>query len=245
MLNILRKEKVKRDKELSDKFKQLVEFTQENGVVSFDSKGGNVVFQRLTKLSGALTEAQLATISAKADLQAAQSMAGEPARIKQFAQASFTAGSRAFVNEAQTRLLGELKELQVQLENLRYHCTEEHPAVQATRAGIEHIKEQLDSQTKKLADDYLELMHIRWKTAKQREDELLASFDAQQQAAELGYNGNQRRMVNVPDVEMLATGNEVELVTVVPILSVSRKVKQELAKGQVRDQRRSAEQATP
>ncbi|MCK4815610.1 hypothetical protein KA005_07565, partial [bacterium] len=67
VLDILRKEKVKRNKRLTDKYEEMVEFTRENGVVSFDDKGGNVVFQKLIKLSEALTEAQLIAINAKAD----------------------------------------------------------------------------------------------------------------------------------------------------------------------------------
>ena len=55
ILDILQKEKVRRDKELSDKYEEMVQFTHDNGVVSFDNKGGGVVFQRLLKLSEALT----------------------------------------------------------------------------------------------------------------------------------------------------------------------------------------------
>jgi capsular exopolysaccharide synthesis family protein len=184
VLNILQKEKVKRDKELSEKFAEMLEFTRKNGVVAFDTKGGNVVFERLSKLSEALTEAQLATINAKADYEATKSMASEPAKIKQFAAASPGLGVRIFVNDVETQLLSQLKDAEVELKNARYHCTEDHPSIQAIRAKIDYIKQQLNEQAKEFADAYTEVVRLRYVTAKQKEEELLTSFDSQRQAAQ-------------------------------------------------------------
>lgn len=128
------------DYELSEKFEQMLEFTKASGVVSFDNNGGHIVFQRLAKLSVALTEAQLATINARADYEAVQSMASEPAKIKQFAVAQPNIGIRISVNNTETQLRSELKDLEVELKNVRYFCTEEHPSVQAIHAKIDHTK---------------------------------------------------------------------------------------------------------
>jgi len=184
VLRIIQKEKVKRDKELSEKFTEMLEFTRRNGVVSFNNNGGNVVFERLTKLSEALTEAQLATTNAKADFEAVKSMAKEPAKIKQFAAASPTMGIRIFVNDVETQLQSDLKEVEIELKNARLHCTENHPSVQAIHGKIDQIKQQLDEQARQFADAYIEVMQLRWVTAKQREDELQTSFDTQRQAAQ-------------------------------------------------------------
>jgi capsular exopolysaccharide synthesis family protein len=184
VLRIIQKEKVKRDKELSEKFTEMLEFTRKNGVVSFNNNGGNVVFERLTKLSEALTEAQLATTNAKADFEAVKSMAKEPAKIKQFAAASPTMGIRIFVNDVETQLQSDLKEVEIELKNARLHCTENHPSVQAIHGKIDQIKQQLDEQARQFADAYIEVMQLRWVTAKQREDELQTSFDTQRQAAQ-------------------------------------------------------------
>jgi capsular exopolysaccharide synthesis family protein len=184
VLRIIQKEKVKRDKELSEKFTEMLEFTRKNGVVSFNNNGGNVVFERLTKLSEALTEAQLATTNAKADFEAVKSMAKEPAKIKQFAAASPTMGIRIFVNDVETQLQSDLKEVEIELKNARLHCTENHPSVQAIHGKIDQIKQQLDEQARQFADSYIEVMQLRWVTAKQREDELQTSFDTQRQAAQ-------------------------------------------------------------
>ena len=184
VLNILQKEKVKRDKELSDKFAEMLEFTRKNGVVAFDTKGGHIVFERLSKLSEALTEAQLATINAKADYEATKNMANEPAKIKQFAAASPALGVRIFVNDLETQLLSQLKDAEVELKNARYHCTEDHPSVQAIRAKIDYIRQQLNEQAKEFAGAYTEVVRLRYATAKQKEEELQTSFDSQRQAAQ-------------------------------------------------------------
>ena len=66
VLKILQKEKVKRDAELSTKFQELLAFTRENGIVSLENQGRHIVLERLTRLSTALTEAQLNALNAKA-----------------------------------------------------------------------------------------------------------------------------------------------------------------------------------
>jgi len=183
VLKIIQKEKVKRDKELSDKFAELLEFARENSEVSLDNQGGNIVLERLTKLSTALTEAQLNALSAKADYEAIKSMENEPAKIKQFASASSTAEVRVFVNDTETQLKAELRAVEIELQDARYHCTEDHPTIQAIHAKIDRIKQELENQAREFADSYTEVMQLRWITAMERENELQASFDAQFQAA--------------------------------------------------------------
>ena len=184
VLNILEKEKIKRDKELSDKYEEMVQFTREKEVVSFDNQGGNVVFQKLTKLSEALTEAQLMTINAKADYEAVKAMADDAAKVKQFAAALPTTGIRVLVNDTETQLESELRKAEVELKNTGYHVTEDHPAVKALHTKVDHIKGELEGELKKFADAYIKVMRQKWQTAEQKEKILLASFEAQRQAAQ-------------------------------------------------------------
>jgi capsular exopolysaccharide synthesis family protein len=184
VLDILRREKERRDQELSQKFDELLRFTNEHGVVSFENKGEHVIFQRLAKLSEALTEAELATVEAKAGYEAVLSMAAEPAKVKQFAAASPSAGVRIFVNDIEMQLSSELKDLEVEMKELRYYCTNEHPSIRAIQTKIAHVRNELDAQAKKFSDAYIEVLRIKWITAKEREKELQASYDAQREAAQ-------------------------------------------------------------
>ncbi len=184
VLKILQTEKQKRNKELSKKYAEILEFTQENGIVSFDNEGGNIALKRLSALSGALTEAQLAELNAKADFEAAGSMSDEPAKIREFAAASAGAGVRISINDRETQLKSELRNAELELQNMSYHCTKDHPSNQALCAKIERIKQELNEQTKEFADAYIEVMRLRWVTAKQRQNELQTSFDSQCEAAQ-------------------------------------------------------------
>lgn len=183
VLKILQKEKIQRDQELTDNFTKLKEFTSENGVVSLENSDAHIVFKRLSKLSTALTDAQLDTINAKADYEAILSMTDEPEQIKQFAMAQPTAGVRVFVTDIETQLRTELREMEIELRNVRYHCTEDHPSTQAVLGKIAEIKQQLNNEAKSFTDAYLEVMRLKWITAKQREAELQTSFDSQQKVA--------------------------------------------------------------
>ena len=196
VLDILQKEKVKRDKELSVKYEEMIQFTRENGVVSFDNKGGNVVFQKLLTLSETLTEAQLMTINAQADYEAVKAIADDPGKVKQFAAAMPTTGIRVLVNDTETQLESELRDAEVELKSTGYHVTEDHPAIKALHTKIEHIKNELQEERKEFADAYIEVMGQRWQTAKQKEQTLLASFNSQhQEAQDLGVKASEYAML--------------------------------------------------
>jgi capsular exopolysaccharide synthesis family protein len=84
----------------------------------------------------------------------------------------------------------------MELRNARYHCTEDHPAVQAIHAKIDRIQSDLDKQAKDFADSYIEVMKIRSIAAKERENELQASFDTQYEAArDLGIKATEYAMI--------------------------------------------------
>jgi capsular exopolysaccharide synthesis family protein len=196
ILDILKREKVDRDKEFESCHRAITDFTLRNGIVSLDQQGGNIVFDRLSKLSSALTEAQLMSLNAQADYEAVKSRADEPAKIKQFASASPTVGVRVFVNDTETQLQAELRAAEMELRNARYHCTEDHPAVQAIHAKIDRIQKDLDDQAREFADSYIEVMQIRSEAARDRENELQASLDAQYEAArELGIKVTEYAML--------------------------------------------------
>jgi succinoglycan biosynthesis transport protein ExoP len=180
VLKILQKEKIKRDEELENNFKQLLEFTRENGAISLDNNDAHIVFKRLSKLTLALTDAQLDTISAKADYQAVLTMADEPEKVRQFALTQPSSGIRVVTNDIETQLKSQLREMQTEYKNIRLHCTEDHPSTKAVLAKIVKIMEQLDEEANKFSNAYIETMQLKLTTAKQRERELQTSFDDQQ-----------------------------------------------------------------
>ncbi|MFC1636660.1 GumC family protein, partial [Planctomycetota bacterium] len=182
VLEILNKEKVKRDQELIEIRAEIMDFTIKNGVVSLDQQGGNIVYDKLSQLSKARTDAFMAALNAHADYEAVSNMSDEPEKIKQYASASSTAGVRVFVNDTETQLEAELRAAEMELRNARYHCTEDHPAVQAIHAKIERIEKDLDDQAQEFANAYIEVLKYRADAAKDRENKLQASLDIENEA---------------------------------------------------------------
>ena len=179
LLKILQKEKESRDKYLSDKLEEMITFTEENGIVSFDDKGGNVVFEMLRTLSSELSQAEMATVTAKTDFDAVKSMENDASKIKQFAAASTGSGIRVSLADKEMQLESELRQAETELKDTLYHCTEEHPSVQAIRSKIDRINQELEKEAEEFADAYVDVMRIRWATAKKREDDVRATFEAQ------------------------------------------------------------------
>ena len=179
VLKILQKEKEDRDKYLNDKFEEMITFTEENGIVSFDDKGGNIVLEMLRTLSSELSQAEMATMTAKADYEAVKSMKGDAFKIRQFAEASTGSGIRTSVVDKETQLESELRQAETELKDTLYHCTEEHPSVQAIQAKIDRINKELDKEAEEFAGAYVEVMRLRWVTTKERQGEVTASFDTQ------------------------------------------------------------------
>jgi capsular exopolysaccharide synthesis family protein len=176
VLKILQNEKVTRDKELSDNFQQLLDFTKKYGVVSMEKNGGNEVFQRLKTLGESLTNAQLETIKAKANLEAVKKIDSSQ-KIRQYAMAQPNISSNLFTKDKETELRDELKDLEIQLQNILTQCAPDHPTAKALKNRIETVQSRLDSQIDEFAKNYVEFLQIEYDAAKQKEAELLTSYD--------------------------------------------------------------------
>ncbi len=184
VLKILQREKARREKELSQHLQKKLEFIKANGVLSLDSERGNIILDRLSRLSYALTEAQLETISSKADYETVEGMMGDPAGIRQFAEAQQATRVYISLADEESQLRADLKRLQAQREALRRECTNDHPSVWAIQQRIAEVEQQLGEQEERFAKAYLEVARRRWVTAKQKEEELEATLAAQQEAAQ-------------------------------------------------------------
>jgi capsular exopolysaccharide synthesis family protein len=183
-LRLLQKEKVKRDQELSEKFAKLLAFTRDNGVTTLENQGNHIVLRRLATLSDALTQAQLATISAKAELKAAEKMSSEPEKLKYLAMSNTGNTAAAISNSEENVIRANIRELQQKLEEARRLCTNDHPLVTELVAQIEQLESQLNLGAEEFADAYIEVLRQKYETSVQREEELYASFDAQEQEAQ-------------------------------------------------------------
>lgn len=184
VLRILQKEKVKRDRELSDKFAELLDFTRVNGVITLENRGNNVELQRLSTLSDALTKAELETINARAELEAAIKMAKEPEKLKYLALADLQRAGTVIYNSEDKDIQLKISDLQQKLEEARSRCTGEHPMVVELKTKIATLKEQISTKAETFAHTYIELLQEKLAVCEDREDELLAVFNEQEYEAQ-------------------------------------------------------------
>ncbi len=185
VVRLLQKEKIKRDEELSKQLGKMVDFTRDSGVIFSDNAEGHIAFQRLAKLSEALTETQLEAVDAKVNYEAATGMSNDPAKVRQFAMAQNprTSMQMAPTNE-EVRLREELADLEIELKHAMRFCTQSHPSIKATRARIDHIKEKLAEYEKKFVESYIEAMRQGWIAAELRKKQLLSSYQNQEKEAQ-------------------------------------------------------------
>lgn len=184
VLRILQKEKAKQDADLDAKLKVMLEFKRVNGALSFENDKGNILVQQLTKLSEAMTMAQLEAIDAKATYEATKAMMDEPGKIREFVAAQHTRGVYVATSNDLTQLQEQLRLARAQLDELARGCTPETPAYQAAAERAARLKEDLSGQEQRYAEAYLAAAHQQSLMADQKQAELRRSFDQQQKLAQ-------------------------------------------------------------
>ena len=84
VLRILTKENRDRDEELNTKLHAMLAFKQANPNMSYAGDKGNIILERLGKLSDALGTSRLEVLDAKANAEGAKAMAQNPAQMEQW-----------------------------------------------------------------------------------------------------------------------------------------------------------------
>jgi succinoglycan biosynthesis transport protein ExoP len=187
VLKILQGEKTERGKQLSEKFKTLMEFKKQHLALEFENEKSNIILQRLERLSAVLTEAQLATIEARSKYESIKEIVNDPSRIKQFVEAQQAKGTSCVSIEKERDLLtSKLELLQHRRADRLRQLTAGHPAVQALDVEINQVEKRLADLNGTFAQAHLVLAQQEYITAQQEETQIAEQFDQQhQQAAEL------------------------------------------------------------
>ncbi|MHC4322789.1 MAG: GumC family protein [Planctomycetota bacterium] len=183
VLKILQNEKDKRDKELKEKLKTMMDFKRENDSLAFESDKGNIVIERLGKLSTFLTEAQFATIESKSAYESAKAMISDPARFTQFTEAQRAKGVYVSTVNEKGVLISKLDQLQLRLEDRLRQVTPEHPAVTSLENEIAHIKSQINQMDADFAEAQLAVLEQQYLAAKEKEAQIAEYYEDQRQLA--------------------------------------------------------------
>ena len=183
VLKILQNESVKRGNELTAKLKAMMDFKNENAALAFESRQGNVVIDRLERLSTVLTEAQLTTIESKSAYESTKDMVSDPVKLEQFVQAQRARGLYISTGSEKAELKSKLDELQLRLANRLRQLTPDHPVATALESEINHIKTQIAELDTELAQAQLAVAEQQYLTAKEREAQIAKYYEDQRQEA--------------------------------------------------------------
>jgi succinoglycan biosynthesis transport protein ExoP len=197
ILTILRKWKVDNDTELQRNMEDLVKFKQANGTLSFaGSEGkGNIILERLAKLSDALTQAQLATFEAEAGYQAAKQMLSDPALVQRMVEAQQSQDANHSDKEY-GELLGELRKTQSERLSLRQHGVIRNAATDDLDARIEFLKGQITEREGVLAQAYVASLDQQRQVTQAKERDIRVAFEQQKKEA-LELNGQAANLASL------------------------------------------------
>ena len=181
VLKILQNEKDKRNKEFSEKLKAMMDFKRENVSLAFETNQGNIVIERLGRLSTVLTEAQLATIESKSAYESAKAMVSDPAKLTQFIEAQRAKGVYVSTVGEKGELMSKLDQLQLRLKDRLRQVTPEHPAVTSLENEIAHIRSQIDQMDTDFAQAQLAVLEQQYLAAKDKVEQIAKYYQDQRQ----------------------------------------------------------------
>jgi capsular exopolysaccharide synthesis family protein len=183
VLKILQKEKDKRGKELTSKLQAVVDFKKENEALAFETGQGNIILDRLARLSEALTQAQLYTLEAKSHYEVIKTASNDPERLKQMVNAQQATLAFGFPSSQKARLNTELDQLELKEQDLLQSLTADHPAVKSIQAKISMAKEQITELDKQFVESQLAIAQQQYATAQEKENQIRSYLEEQRKQA--------------------------------------------------------------
>ena len=181
ILKILRSEKDKRGTELTDKLQTMMDFKKEHEALAFESRQGNLVIERLERLSAVLTESQLSTIEAESNYETIRQMISDPTKLKQYIESQRTTTSYLSTENQKTELNSKLEQLKIGRANRSREVTSGHPAIIAFDKDIERIETQIEDLDVQFAQAQLAVAQQQYLAAKDRESQIAEYYDDQRQ----------------------------------------------------------------
>ena len=181
ILKILRIEKDKRSTELTEKLKAMMDFRKEHEALAFESRQGNLVIERLERLSTVLTEAQLSTIEAESTYESTKEMISDPTKLKQYIEAQHSTRTYLSTYSEKAEFKSKLEQLELRLANRSRQVAPGHPAIVAFKNDIERTKTQIAVLDIQFAKAQLAVAEQQYLAAKERENQISKYYDDQRQ----------------------------------------------------------------
>ena len=180
VLKVLEKEKANRDNELDQISKRMMEFKQDNHVLTFENDRGNIVNQRLSELSEEVNAADTDLLNAKLLKDSIAAVGDDPHKIKQLMEAEFAKGVQINVAQDSSDDALQLKKLKAQLGMLTISLGTENKQVLEARQEMEALRVDLAEADKEAAADSRDVVDQIYTKTQKKADALHEEFDKQQ-----------------------------------------------------------------
>ena len=181
VLKILRAEKEKSILDFTEKLTAMADFKMENEALALESSQGNMVIERLDRLSSVLTEAQLATIEKKSAYDSTKEMVSDPVKLRKYIEAERISGLYINSSREEDVIKAKLDELALELESLLRQVKPGHPLVFEKESEIEHNKAQLAELETQFAQAQLTVAERQYLDAKEKEEQIAQYYEQQRQ----------------------------------------------------------------
>ncbi len=182
ILKILQREKQKADTELNAKRVTMLQFQKDNPALTFESRQGNIVIERLATLSESLTAAELRTVQTKSTYETVHSMLGNPARLRQYIQAQKTGYYVPGAQEAE-RIKLQLNLVEQEIAEKTNQLTDDHPLVTSLTQKAQTLRTQITELEKSFAEAQVAVVQQDYLAAQENEKQIRIYFEGQRTQA--------------------------------------------------------------
>jgi len=183
ILKILRADKTKRDKELSETLKKLLDFQNDNPDIVLEDSRGNILIEQLQRWSTLLTEAKLKTIERNSAYESTKEMVSDPVKLQQFIEAQRARGMYIPQDSEKAKIKSRLDELQDRLADSLRQMTPGHPVVIAIESDISRLKAQIANLDDEFSQAQLAVSKQEYLAAKETEDQIAKYYEDQRKQA--------------------------------------------------------------
>lgn len=183
VLKILQTQKDKAVAELDKKREMMLAYQKENPALTFQTSQGNIILERLGKLSEALTTAELKTVESRSAYEAVKQFMDNPEKLRQFIEAQRARNLYLTGSSETARLQSEKQTLEMQLADAKKQLTADHPAVAALADKIKDLQSRMVDVDKQYADSLLAVAAHDYTSAQESEKQIRDYFEKQRQEA--------------------------------------------------------------
>ncbi len=187
VLKILERQKLKANGELTDQYKELLDFQKNNPTITFETSKGNVIMDRLAELASSLTTAELATLEAQSTYDTIKTFTEDPLKMRQFIDAQRSRGGYMAGANEYVRLQAQLNMFELEFTEKKRQLTDDHPYVLSIKERIEQTQQNMKLQDELLVETQLAVAEHNYLSAKQNENQIRNYFDEQREQA-LNFN---------------------------------------------------------